>query len=74
MYMTNTSPNAKRPNATYIPPARIGARVGIIGSRWALLATVGHYWLALGGGLRLVRMTCQIPRLVIPTQNRCFGV
>ena len=28
MYMANASPNTRRPNATYIPPARIGLTLG----------------------------------------------
>ena len=28
MYMANVSPNARGPNATYIPPACVGGRVG----------------------------------------------
>ena len=43
MYMANASPNARGPNATYIPAARIGhfrRALGTICSRWALLAWV----------------------------------
>ena len=29
--MVNASTNVRRPNATYIPPARVGGRVGYIG-------------------------------------------
>ena len=28
LYMANVSPNARGPNATYIPPAHVGGRVG----------------------------------------------
>ena len=51
MYMANASPNARTPNATYIPPARVRLVLGIKGSHWALLTRVGHYWLALGVAL-----------------------
>ena len=41
MYMANTSPNARGPNAAYIPPARV---VGCMG-RWALgWVNLGSRW------------------------------
>ena len=44
IYMANLNPNVRRPNATYIPPAHVGAGVG-------------HYRLALG--LQALRWVCK---------------
>ena len=48
IYMANASPNAREPKETYIPPARVGSRIGHyrlplsnISLRWALLACIG---------------------------------
>ena len=70
--MANASPNARGPNTTYIPPARIGLALGIIGSRWALLVRVGHCWLALGVALGPKGFS-DTNMLVFLTRNRCIG-
>ena len=43
MYMANASPNARGPNATYIPSAHIGLALGL----WKLALSQGGF--ALGG-------------------------
>ena len=49
MFMANVNPNARGPNATYIPPARIGLTLDLSGLRWVC------------GDLRWVREAFQIP-------------
>ena len=62
--IANASPNARGPNATYIPPARVGLALGLRWARvgldlcWALLTRVGHNRLTLGvhvGSARVFR-------------------
>ena len=47
MYIANISPNARGPNTTYIPPARVGsvgARFGVGGLRvWSVGVRVGSW-------------------------------
>ena len=49
MYMANcnASPNAREPNATHIPLARIGGRIGCAGLRVGRMRVFG-YQLVLG--------------------------
>ena len=54
MYMSNTSLTL---NANHIFHWLVlGLALGILGSRWALLTRVGHYWLALGGHVGSARL------------------
>ena len=56
MYMPNANPTLAHPTRTIFHWLALGPALGIIGLHWALLALVGHYWLALGGRIGSVRV------------------
>ena len=59
MYMANASPNARGPNATYIPPVWVGFALGpwglCVGSAWLC---VGSAWLCVGSARLFKILTC----------------
>ena len=83
MYMPNASPNARRPNATYIPLTRVlGFRVGgntnfsvRVGGNTNFSVRVGgntNFSVRVGGNTIFSFLDTNM--LVFPTQNFALGV